>query len=57
MFRIVATAFTGTPFTAFWVRLTPSAQPKVSDLVPTSWTVTAEPRPSRISTFTPAFSK
>ena len=53
----MATALTGTPFTAFWARLTPSAQPKVSDLVPTSWTVTAEPRPSRISTFTPAFSK
>ena len=43
--EIVATALTGTPLTAFWVRLTPSAHPEVSDLVPTSWTVTAEPRP------------
>ena len=54
---MVATALTGTPLTAFWVTVAPSAQPKVSDLVPTSWTVVAEPRPSRISTVSPAFSK
>src|SRR4029453_4365210 len=56
-FRIVATALTGTPLAALRATVDPSAQPKVSDLVPTSWPVVADPLPSTMSTFSPPFSK